>query len=287
MYLFLTGIVVYVIGAVWSLFVRNRTSQLVGPITAVIGASLVAVASILVLLGRNLDLLLPWSFPLGTFHLGLDPLSAIFVLPVAVISALAAIYGHGYLHGDAEGKKLSFAWCLYNLFVVSMFLVLAARNGFVFLFSWEIMSLSSFFLVVYDHQKEEVGRAGWIYFITSHIGVAFLLVMFLLLDPSGTMEFDKFAAEGRSGSVIFVLGLIGFGVKAGLVPLHVWLPEAHPAAPFACFRCNEWRHDQDGHLWIASDATILGGPKSLVGLDAGDHRSCIGNFGRAVRSGTA
>jgi len=110
MYFFLIGIVIYVIGAGWSLSVRNRTSQLVGPITAVCGSSLVAVASILVLLGRNLDLILPWKLPLGSFHIGLDPLSAIFILPVAVISAIAAIYGHGYLHDDANGKKLSFAW---------------------------------------------------------------------------------------------------------------------------------------------------------------------------------
>jgi hydrogenase-4 component B len=231
MYLFLAGIAVYLFGAGCSLLVRNRVSRFVGPIAAVVGALATVGGCLPALLGRNLDFVLPWTLPLGSFHLGLDPLSAIFVLPVAVIGALAAIYGHGYLHGDADGKKLSFAWCLFNLFIASMLLVLAARNGFIFLFSWELMSLFSFFLVVYDHQKEEVGRAGWIYFITSHIGVAFLLVVFLLLDPSGTMEFDHFAAVGRPASVIFVLGLIGFGIKAGLVPLHVWLPEAHPAAP--------------------------------------------------------
>jgi hydrogenase-4 component B len=231
MYLFLAGILVHIVGAGWSLLVRNRTSQRVGPIASVCAASLVAAASILVLLGDKLDLLLPWPIPLGAIHLGLDPLSAIFALLVAVVSGFAAIYGRGYLRGSAEGRKLSYTWSLYNLFIASMFAVLAARNGFVFLFAWELMSLTSFFLVVYDHQKEEVGRAGWIYFITSHIGVAFLLVMFLLLDPSGSMEFDQFAAVGRSASTIFILGLIGFGVKAGLVPLHVWLPEAHPAAP--------------------------------------------------------
>ncbi len=231
MQLFLAGIVVYLIGAVWSLSVRNKTSQLVGPVSAVFGASLCAAASIQVMLGNSLDLVIPWAFPIGVFHIGLDPLSAIFVLPVAVVSALAAIYGRGYLHGSIEGKKLSYAWSLFNFFIASMYLVLAARNGFLFLFAWELMSLSSFFLVVFNHQKEEVGKAGWIYFITSHIGVAFLLVVFLLLDPSGTLEFDKLTAGGRMASIVFVLGLIGFGLKAGLVPLHVWLPEAHPAAP--------------------------------------------------------
>jgi hydrogenase-4 component B len=230
--LFVAGLFVFIAGAAWCPLSRNRMSHVVGPVTAVFGSVLAAAGSIVSLFGgRTEDLYLPWSLPLGSFHIGVDALSAVFVLPVAVISGVAAIYGRGYLHDTPSGRKLSWSWCWFNLFVASMLLVLVARNGYVFLTAWEVMSVTSFFLVLYDHEKGEVGRAGWIYFIAAHIGVAFLLVMFLMLDSSGTMEFSAMAAAGPTATIVFVLGLIGFGAKAGIIPLHVWLPEAHPAAP--------------------------------------------------------
>lgn len=230
--LFLTALIVFAIGAVWPLIGRKKWSNFVGPLAAVIGSLLAAGVGLYHLFNNSkADLILAWPFPLGSFHIGFDPLTSIFVLPVGIIGALAAIYGHTYLQATESWKKLSSSWSLYNLFVAFMLLALVARNGFLFLMAWELMSLSSFFLVLFDHEKKEVGRAGWIYFIAAHIGAAFLLAMFILLDSSGTMEFSLFSAHGQYASVIFILSLVGFGSKAGIVPLHVWLPEAHPAAP--------------------------------------------------------
>jgi hydrogenase-4 component B len=230
--LLVAGLFVLIAGAAWCPLSRNRISHVVGPAAAVVGSALAAAGSIVSLAGgRTEDLYLLWSLPLGSFHIGLDPLSAIFILPVAFVSGVAAVYGRGYLHDPSSGRRLSWSWCWFNLFVASMLLVLVARNGYVFLMAWEIMSVTSLFLVFYDHEKGEVGRAGWIYFIAAHIGAAFLLVMFLMLDSTGTMEFSTFAAAGPTATIVFLLGLVGFGTKAGIIPLHVWLPEAHPAAP--------------------------------------------------------
>jgi formate hydrogenlyase subunit 3/multisubunit Na+/H+ antiporter MnhD subunit len=112
-----------------------------------------------------------------------------------------------------------------------MVLLVSARNGVLFLLAWEAMSLASFFLVTMESDRPDVRQAGWTYLVATHIGTAFLLVMFFLLGgPNNSMDFDQFAAGGQ-GSVIFLLAVIGFGTKAGFIPLHTWLPEAHPAAP--------------------------------------------------------
>ena len=117
-------------------------------------------------------------------------------------------------------------------------MVALAANGVLFLICWEAMALCSFFLVTFENEEEKVQRAGWIYLAATHIGTAFLLVLFLMLGRKaggGSLDFDAFfGASGRMGAtadVLFVLALVGFGAKAGFVPFHIWLPEAHPAAP--------------------------------------------------------
>ncbi|MBU2489690.1 MAG: hypothetical protein KKA60_09890 [Proteobacteria bacterium] len=210
---------------------RTRVGR-IGPFAAVIGAASSAVACLQFLLkGAGWDLILPWHVPMGSFHIGMDALSALFVLLISLVGALGAIYGRGYLGHDPEKGRVAMSWCWYNLLVASMLLVAVARDGFLFLVAWEVMSLSSFFLVMFDHQKDEVVRAGWIYLVATHIGTAFLLVMFLLLGHDGGLDFARLSASGPVASVVFCAALIGFGTKAGFVPLHVWLPEAHPAAP--------------------------------------------------------
>jgi formate hydrogenlyase subunit 3/multisubunit Na+/H+ antiporter MnhD subunit len=186
--------------------------------------------------GPEVSLRLSWDAAHGTFSVAIDPLSAFFLLPVLVLSALAALYGGKYLLAYRHEKPLGFAWFFFNVFVAAMMMVLIARTALLFLVAWEVMSLAAYCLVSFEHEKADVQRAGWIYLIATHLGVICLFVAFSLLGrAAGGLEFADFRAPtilgpGMSG-LIFVLAVIGFGTKAGLVPFHVWLPEAHPAAP--------------------------------------------------------
>jgi formate hydrogenlyase subunit 3/multisubunit Na+/H+ antiporter MnhD subunit len=186
--------------------------------------------------GRTQELSLSWDPAHGCFHVGLDPLSAFFLVPIFGLSALAAIYGGGYLCGYRHEKSLGWPWFFFNLFVAGMALVVLARSALLFLLAWEIMSVAAYFLVTFEQERPEVRQAGWIYLIATHLGVAFLFALFTLLGhQAGSLDFAAFAAMAAPdpgwASLLFGLALVGFGTKAGLVPLHVWLPEAHPAAP--------------------------------------------------------
>lgn len=177
-----------------------------------------------------------WDAPHGTFCVGMDPLSAFFLLPVLGLSALAAVYGGDYLLASCRERAIGSAWIFFNLFVAGMVMVAIARTALLFLVAWEVMSVAAYCLVVFEHEKPEVRRAGWVYLVATHLGVAFLFLAFVLLGRhAGNLEFERFRAMSPLGAdgagLIFALALIGFGAKAGFVPFHVWLPEAHPAAP--------------------------------------------------------
>jgi formate hydrogenlyase subunit 3/multisubunit Na+/H+ antiporter MnhD subunit len=202
-----------------------------------IAAVLGCIPAIQVLLhGSTEQLRLPWSVPFGEFFIELDPLSAWFLLPTLLLAALSAIYGVGYLR-VWQGRRSPGPSCFfYCLLVLGMMFVLLARNAVLFLIAWELMALASFFLVTFEHERESVREAGWIYFVAMHLGTAFLLAFFLLIArETGSMDFTVWAAKGIHtpglAGVLFLLAVIGFGTKAGFMPLHVWLPEAHPAAP--------------------------------------------------------
>lgn len=220
---------------------RNRhVAGWLGAGTAVAGSVLALSACLSWLIGSHGATwqveLLWWSMPFGRLVLAWDGLSALFVFATALVTALAAIYGVGYLRHAPEGRPFGLAWCLFNLLTASMVGVFLAANAMLFLLSWEVMALTSFGLVLFDHERPGVRRAGLIYFVATHLGTALLLVMFLLLgrEAGGSLDFcdlrDVALGPGLAGAV-FVLALIGFGTKAGLMPMHVWLPEAHPAAP--------------------------------------------------------
>jgi formate hydrogenlyase subunit 3/multisubunit Na+/H+ antiporter MnhD subunit len=179
----------------------------------------------------------PWEVPYGEIALGIDPLSALFLLIVYGVGLAAAVYGAAYLAREGTHRRLGAPWFFFNLLVASMVVVVLARNGVLFLVAWEVMALSSFFLVTFEDDKAPVRDAGRLYLIATHAGTAFLLALFVTLARrSDSMDFARWSDAGAStapalAGVLFLLALVGFGTKAGLVPLHVWLPEAHPAAP--------------------------------------------------------
>lgn len=183
---------------------------------------------------------LAWSAPFGPFTVEVDALSAFFLLPVFVLPALAAVFGSEHLERYAGRKSLGETWFFFNLLVAGMVLVVIARNGLLFLVSWEVMALAGYFLIVFEHDRGEVRQAGWTYLVASHLGTAFLLPLFLLLphEPgslqfslAGTSPLPGMGLNSSMANVIFLLAVVGFGTKAGFVPFHVWLPDAYAAAP--------------------------------------------------------
>ncbi len=216
---------------------RPALALRVGSAASVAG-SLVGLASVLpFLLGAPpADLVLPWSEPLGSFHLRLDPLSAFFQAALFAVAVPASAFGAGYMKPCVGRRPMGGFVLAYGLLLVSISLVLSAADGVLFLVAWEVMTIASFVLVTFDDERLQVRRAGFVFLVASHVGTAFLFALFLLLGrEAGGFDFVRFEALRGAGAaapwLLFTLGLVGFGTKAGLVPLHVWLPEAHPAAP--------------------------------------------------------
>lgn len=165
---------------------------------------------------------------IGNVNFVLDALSAFFVLIILVISFLAIIYSIKYL--EPYKKDISSHYFFLGLFIPAMILVVTVQNILFFLICWEIMSLSSFFLLLFDSEKKEVRQIAINYLITMQIGVLFLFIGFILLNLS-TSSLDFASFQGHISNAIFIFLLIGFGIKAGVIPFHTWLPRAHPIAP--------------------------------------------------------
>lgn len=165
------------------------------------------------------------------FHI--DGLSAFFLSAIFMICFFASVYSYHYMENPEKKIKTAAHYFFFSLLIVSMALVVTAANILTFMLSWEIMSLSSFFLVIYDHQAAENRKAGYMYFIFSHVGAMFILAAFgLIYGYTGSLAFESIAGIPNPVKIlIFVFAFIGFGSKAGIFPFHVWLPHAHPAAP--------------------------------------------------------
>ncbi|PIW65419.1 MAG: hydrogenase, partial [Candidatus Omnitrophica bacterium CG12_big_fil_rev_8_21_14_0_65_45_16] len=178
---------------------------------------------------------IPWSVPFGEFTIGLDPLSAFFLMTIGCVALASGIYGCGYLQEHHEKKNLGVHYFFYLLLITLLLVVVTARNAVLFLTAWELMTIIGYFLVTFYDEKKSVREAGYLYLIVTHCGTFCLLVMFALMgQAASSMDFDQMAlahyAPGLTG-LLFILGLVGFGAKAGFFPIHIWLPHAHPAAP--------------------------------------------------------
>ena len=216
---------------------------LVGPLAAVVptavtvalsalaGAALAA-AGLWTLLGApSPDIVLPWAIPGGTFHLSLDAISAVFLVPIGVLGALGAVYATRYwpeVEHPRGHRLLRGAW---GVLVAGMASVVLAGNGLVFLMAWEVMAISGFLLVATEHERPETRDAAYVFLAASHAATLLLWVLFArVASATGTFGFAPLPAGGAA-TVTVLIGLVGFGLKAGVMPLHVWLPGAHSAAP--------------------------------------------------------
>ena len=259
-----------------------KAAQVLGAGSAMAGCLVGLVGVILILAGGDAGagtVALPWNGPLGgSFTVAVDGLTGFFLILILGLSAVAALYGAEYLAAWRGSRNLGTSWFFYNILVVSMAMVCLARNGLLFLLAWEAMSLSSYFLVMFEDERPEVRRAGWIYLVATHLGTALLLVLFVMMSGGGgSMDFETFgkfaAAGGPAVGVAFVLAVIGFGTKAGFMPLHIWLPEAHPAAPSHVSALMSGVMIKTGIYGLLRVVMLLGSPEpwwgwTLIGIGA-------------------
>lgn len=217
----------------------NRRARQATALAAVAGcgAGLIAALAVLVT-GHSATLALPGLVAAaGGVAIGLDRLGAVFLLLVTALGLLAAVYGITYTAEYDGRRSLRLFGLMFNAFLLGMALVTCAANVFTFLFAWELMAVASYFLVMTESEHADTRSAGLWYAAMTHVSLVLLLPMFLLMAPApGATAFADLRAAapllpGAVRDAVFLLALAAFGAKAGIIPLHVWLPRAHPAAP--------------------------------------------------------
>jgi hydrogenase-4 component B len=215
---------------------RSNAGQWLTTLLATLGAGIgLAGVGLFWTQGNSPQIRWPWPVPGGEFFVRIDGISAVFLLPIFLVSLLGNVYGLSYWkqseHAE-NGRKLRL---FYGMLTAGMALVVIAHNSLLFLFGWEVMALSGFFLVTTEDNLPEVRGSGWIYLVATHAAALCLFALFgLLRATSGTFNLEPIAGGSLSpgmATAIFVCALLGFGLKAGIMPLHVWLPGAHANAP--------------------------------------------------------
>jgi hydrogenase-4 component B len=208
-------------------------SRLLFPLGGLLGLALFGLA-LSALAGTPETAVLPVGLPSLPFHLRLDSLAAYFLMIIGAASAGISAFAAGYFR-QGEGTPPGLLCLEYHVFLASMAGVVLAADAYSFMVMWETMALSSFFLVTANHRIPEVRSAGYLYIVMAHIGaIAILLCFGVLQANTGDYTFANMRAQDLGpfwASAAFGLAVLGFGAKAGILPLHVWLPEAHPAAP--------------------------------------------------------
>jgi hydrogenase-4 component B len=206
------------------------------PLLGFVGLAALAAGVLALLVGEVVSVTLPLGLPWLPWHIRLDALSGFFLAVIGVVTCAVGIYGPSYVRSFEHGKdSLTALGGFSGLFLTGMLLVVLADDAFLFMVAWELMSLSSYFLVAFHHEHAENRRAAFLYLLMAHVGGLMILLAYGVLAAFG----DSFAFVDLRAApvpavwagVAFALAFAGFGMKAGLVPLHAWLPEAHPVAP--------------------------------------------------------
>lgn len=234
--LLLWSVALYTAGGFISLLFKQQEKMAVyvAGVTAIAGGILGLFSAVPVLMsGETLTYFAQGPFPFAHFVVRLDSLAAFMVMVISLLVTVSALYSLNYVQEYLGRGAWSMGFFL-NLFIASMVALVVMDNAFWFIILFEMMSLASWFLVIADQDDKSI-RAGLLYFFIAHAGsVLIMIAFFLMWRESGSLDFDSFRQLSLSpamASVVFLLGFFGFGAKAGMLPLHSWLPQAHPAAP--------------------------------------------------------
>ena len=237
--MFYLGLLLTLTLLVAALFIAPLRSKIwVAFTTVIIAVAALSYPAITALMTTHPIVLMQAQGPIfGAENLSIDSLSALFLIIIGIAGIATIIYSRGYLAQYLEKKSsahISLHYAALVIMILSMMLVVMSSGGFSFLLAWELMTIASFILILFDAQRAEVLRAALAYLIMMHVGFIFLGAGFATLHATtGSASFEALPIAFGQGKTIllFVLFLLGFGMKAGLFPMHVWLPEAHPAAP--------------------------------------------------------
>ena len=219
-------------------FLNNKWRSASVSAAVAAGSVIASIPAVRALSGAATELSFDGGFFFGTINLRLDALSAWFILIICFLFITGTVYGISYMRSYREQRaNMGMHSVAYLLLFASMIAITVIQNSLLFLVMWEIMTLSAFIAVIFEYNKPETLRAGMNFMIQSHISVLFLLIGFIwVASRTGSYDFKAIAGYtgingGATSLVLFLVLASGFGVKAGFVPFHSWLPYAHPAAP--------------------------------------------------------
>lgn len=237
--LYQSSILIYLFAACVSLVLmkRQRVCNIISNALCIVAALFGTAASILhISSGTGLIKISMFlsNIPFISLDISVDHLSAFFILALSILVLCVSLYSMGYITHYIGKRNVGVFGFLYATFIVSMIFVFTSGNIITFFIAWEAMSLLSYFLVIFESEHKENQKAGTLYIIMTHIAAALLLIGFMIMYYY-TKSFDIFgssaAIPAHAKNIIFILFLIGFSTKAGVIPLHIWLPYAHPASP--------------------------------------------------------
>lgn len=271
MEIYFLSLCLLLVGAMLSVVAKEQWKFKICSIFSGISSLMMLIPSVFVLLtGQPLNKTVYISPIIGDVSFVIDPLSAFFVLMISIMSFIGTIYANGYMKPYLnKGMNVSSHCFFLMILIASMLSVVTVQNALFFLIVWELMSLSSFFLVIFEGEKKEVVSAGIKYLVYMHLSVIFIIATFVLLNiKSGSLNFADFSnvlQENETfANLVFFLGFLGFGIKAGFVPFHNWLPDAHPAAPSHVSAIMSGVMIKTGIYGILRILSLLGTPSKYI-----------------------